>query len=55
MKEITYKIVENLGYDAKDKKQTVIGEITKTEYDLYFKPKNPNELKHFADDFHEGK
>ena len=55
MKEITYKIVENLGYDAKDKKQTVIGEITKTEYDLYFKPKNPNELKHFADDFHEGR
>ena len=47
MKEITYKIVENLGYDAKDKKQTVIGEITKTEYDLYF--------KHFADDFHEGR
>ena len=29
MKEITYKIVENLGYDAKDKKQTVIGEIPK--------------------------
>ena len=55
MKEIKYKVVEHLGYDTTNKKQKVIGEITKTQYDLYFKPTNPNELKHFADDFHEGR
>ena len=29
MKEIKYKVVEHLGYDTTDKKQKVIGEITK--------------------------
>ena len=45
MEEIVYKIVENLGYDTKDKKQTVIGEITETEYKQYFQTKsNTNNL-----------
>ena len=45
MKETTYKLVENLGYDTKDKKQTVIGEITKTEYEQYLWTKpNTNDL-----------
>ena len=28
-----YSVVENLGWDAKDKKQTVVGKMTKSEYE----------------------
>ena len=31
--EIQYTIVENLGWDAKDKKQTIIGKISESEYE----------------------
>ena len=28
-----YSVVENLGWDAKDKKQTVVGKMTKSEFE----------------------
>ena len=30
--EVTYSVVENLGWDAKDKKQRKIGEITQLQF-----------------------
>ena len=30
--EVTYSVVENLGWDAKDKKQKKIGEITQLQF-----------------------
>ena len=31
--EVTYSVVENLGWDARDKKQTVVGRISESEYE----------------------
>ena len=31
--EVTYSVVENLGWDARDKKQTIIGRISESEYE----------------------
>ena len=36
MEETIYHIVENLSWDAKDKKQTVVGTITKKEFESKF-------------------